>query len=80
MLTNDSRLKALQVVSKLDQKENLILAGLVNGLSIGSIASILSIPVSEARRAKTVLMDKLEAKTTADAVRIGIYANVRWPH
>jgi FixJ family two-component response regulator len=80
MKTDDSRQKALEVVSKLTQEERLILGGLVNGLTIGDIATGLSIPYIQVERAKAVLMDKLSAKTTADAVRIGIYANVRWPH
>jgi FixJ family two-component response regulator len=80
MLTNDSRLKALHAVSKLNEQEILILAGLVNGLSISSIAADLSIPLSQANRARSVLMGKISAKTIADAVRTGIYANVRWPY
>jgi two-component system, LuxR family, response regulator FixJ len=79
-LRNHGRQQALKLVASLSPKEAQILAGLVNGCSLTSIAASLSIDADEVEKAKRVLMDKLSARNTADAVRIGLYANVSWPH
>ena len=80
MSLDENREEALRLIAHLSRQENQILAGLTNGRSITSIAAALSIALHEAEHARHVLMEKLSARTTADAVRIGIYANVPWPH
>ena len=75
----DHRQAALRLVATLSYQEKQILAGLANGRSIRSIASSLSIAAHEADQARHMLMEKLSARTTADAVRIGIYASLPWP-
>ena len=80
MCLSDECKQALGLVATLTIHENQILAGLVGGQSMGSIAASLSIPLHEATHAKQVLMEKLSARTTADVVRIGIYASASCPH
>ena len=75
-----NRQEALRLVATLSYQEKQILAGLVNGRSIRSIAASLSIAAHEADHAGHTLMEKLSARTTADAVRIGIYASLPWPY
>jgi FixJ family two-component response regulator len=79
MPVDENRKEALRMVAGLSRQEKQILAGLANGRTITSIAAALSIAPQEAEHARNVLMEKLSARTTADAVRIGIYANVSWP-
>ena len=76
---NERHEQALKLVEALSQQEQRFLAELVNGRSTNAIAAMLSLAPHEAERAKQVLMDKLYAKSTADAVRTGIYANVQRP-
>ena len=77
---DESRAEALRRVARLSPRENDILAGLTNGRSITSIAVVMSMTFQQAQQARHVLMEKLRARTTADAVRIGIYARLRWPY
>jgi len=76
----DEQQAAIQLIASLRDEERQIVAGLVNGRSIASIAADLSIAPAEAEHAIQVLMEKLSAKTTADVVRIGLYASVSLPH
>lgn len=64
-------------VAKLTELERRILAGLVDGASVKSLASVLSITPGAAQEARDALMAKLSAQTTADLVRIGLIAKVR---
>lgn len=77
---DENRAEALRRVARLTRRENHILAGLTNGRSITSIAAVLSMTLQQAEQARRILMEKLCARTTADAVRIGIYARVLWPY
>jgi two-component system, LuxR family, response regulator FixJ len=79
MPLDENRKEALRLVARLSRQEKQILAGLANGRTTTSIAAALSIVPQEAEHARSVLMEKLSARTTADAVRIAIYANVSWP-
>lgn len=67
-----NRQEALRLAATLTQNERVILALLVNGHSSRSIAAFLSTTVREAERVKQSAMEKLCARTTTDAVRIGI--------
>jgi FixJ family two-component response regulator len=76
----DSRQEALRLVASLGDKEKQILIGLVQGLPITSIAASLFISAQQAEQATQALMEKLSARSTADLVRIGIYARLPTPH
>jgi FixJ family two-component response regulator len=78
MNIDDDREHAARAVASLTDQEKRVLDGLVSGRSIASIAAFLSISTPEAAAAREVLMKKLGARTTADAVRIGIYVSVQW--
>ena len=79
MTLDDNQIEAQKLVRELNQRELQVLAGLVDGFSTTSIAASLSISPQEAARTTNVLMEKLSAKTTADAVRVGLYASVQRP-
>lgn len=74
MRMDNHRAEALELVARLSEREKRILAALVDGNSISAIAAILSIETREVEQAKRLLLEKLSADTTADAVRIGIYS------
>ena len=76
----DAAREAVCLVATLGHQEKQIIACLVSGHSITSIAASLSIDPHSAEHAKQSLMKKLSAGSTADVVRIGIYARVSWPH
>lgn len=76
----DKTEEAQQLVAGLSGLENEILAGLVGGHSIKSIATILSLAPDEVERAKGSLMRRLSALRTADAIRIGVYAGIGRRH
>ena len=64
--------------ANLTDLEYNVLVGLTNGESVASLATLLSITSGSALEAKEALLEKLSARTTADLVRIGLVARVRW--
>lgn len=71
-----SRAGAELAVSKLDKGELQILALLVQGESPRSIAIRLGAEVAEIKARQASLMQKLSARTTADAVRLALLAGI----
>uniref|UniRef100_UPI00140C8AB5 LuxR C-terminal-related transcriptional regulator n=1 Tax=Altererythrobacter segetis TaxID=1104773 RepID=UPI00140C8AB5 len=67
----------LSLIAALTATERQILSALVQGRSIKSIAMMLSLPLDETESARDVLMEKLSARTVADAVRIGLLARIQ---
>lgn len=76
MSRSDSDESVSHEVAELDEIERKILGGIVNGESVNSLASQLSLPAASVQQFKVVLMEKLSAQTTADIVRIGLIARV----
>ena len=68
--------EAQQLIARLSGLEKEVLAALINGHSVKSIAAALSLAPSEVMRAKGSLMRRLSASRNADAVRIGIYGGI----
>jgi DNA-binding CsgD family transcriptional regulator len=73
---NQNREQALRLVSRLSRLENEMLARLVNGHSVNSIATMLALSPHQVEQVKESMMRSLSATGTADAVRIGLYAGV----
>jgi FixJ family two-component response regulator len=69
-----SRAKAVGLVAGLGALERRMLEFIVDGFSLVQIAGELGQSLEDAVRMKARLLNKLEATTTADLVRIGIYA------
>lgn len=67
------------LVANLTEIERKVLARIVQGESIKSLSRELSITPDAALQARDSLMVKLSARTTADLVRVGLLARVRWP-
>lgn len=57
-----------------------MLVCVVKGYSLSNAAGELGFTLEEAVRLKDSLMEKLRTKTTADLVRLGIYAQVDEDH
>ena len=70
------RLAAKRLVSELDAAELLVLVALVGGMSKRAIAAGPGHDPAGVERTFVSLMAKLKAATIADAVRIGLYAEV----
>ena len=68
--------EAQQLIARLSGLEKEVLAALIDGHSVKSIATALSLAPSEVVRAKGSLMRRLSALRNADAVRIGIYGGI----
>jgi FixJ family two-component response regulator len=75
----DTAREAVRLIATLNRQEKQIIAFIVSGHSITSIAASLSIDPHFAEHAKQLIMKKLSARSTADVVRIGIYAGVSSP-
>lgn len=75
----ERRSAAMCLVGKLDPMEILVLVGLVRGMSNKAIAAGAQIDLEDAERFFSSLMNKLKASRVADAVRIGLYAEVDRP-
>lgn len=80
MSVDDARNRALRLIAALSPQEVEIVACLVCGYSIETIAALLSMTPQAATQAKQGVMEKLSAGSTADVVRIGIYARVARRH
>jgi FixJ family two-component response regulator len=75
----DQQILARRLVGGLDAVEEQILRFIVRGLSDREIAAATSNDREIVGRFRASLMKKLNAKTAADAVRIGLYAEVDPP-
>ena len=71
-----SQLQARDLVRTLEEEELQILTYLVEGWGGRAIAAELEIGLSEFEASKRQLLSKLNAESTSDLVRIGIYADL----
>lgn len=69
-------LEARRAVAKLTPRQRQVLLGILQGGSDKLIASELGITPRTVKTHRTDIMTRLGAQATADAVRIGIYADV----
>lgn len=67
---------ARALVDALSEDERVILRGILAGESQAAIASRLELERAEALALRQLLLRKLGASSTADAVRIAIYAGL----
>lgn len=74
------QLMARRLVIGLDAIERRILICLVRGMSKRALAALLCVPMDDLERVQASMMNKLNALTTADTVRIGLYAQVDPPN
>jgi two-component system, LuxR family, response regulator FixJ len=72
------RAYAKRLVGGLNVLELQILRCVVAGMSGRDIATAKGIGLAEAEDLRISMMRKLQARTTADAVRIGLLADVDW--
>jgi FixJ family two-component response regulator len=72
--------KASGLIDGLGSDEHRMLDLIVDGYSLIKIAGDLGLPLEETVRTKANLMKKLGATTTADLVRIGLYAQAEEGH
>ena len=77
-ITSD-QLEARRLVSALNPAQLRVLSRLVEGDSLHSIANELGFHVAEIEQVRSEILCKLEAHTTADLIRIGIYAEIPKP-
>jgi FixJ family two-component response regulator len=75
-LSQERRLAAKRLVAELDAPERLLLVGLVRGRSIKAFAAGSDQNPADVQHTLALLMNKLGATTVADAVRIGLYAEI----
>ena len=71
------QIEARRLVRLLDEIELSVLGRLVDGQSARSIAHELGLHVSEIEKARSDILGKFEASTTADLIRIGIHADLQ---
>jgi len=69
-------IKARRLVAALDPEERRVLTDLVDGKSLRAIAADIGIFQFDVEAAKSRLLRKLNAATTADLIRIAIYAGL----
>lgn len=72
----DYQAGARRLVSTLDAAELQLLVCIVCGMSNREIATLMVIALESVERSRAVMRKKLNARTTADAVRVGLYAGV----
>ena len=75
-----SRRRAVDLVARVNSHEHRVLDLIVDGYSLIKIAGELGLSLEETLLMKAALMRKLEATTTADLVRIGLYAQAEAGH
>lgn len=68
--------EARSAVAKLTRRQRQVLHGIVQGGSNEQIARILRISSRTVNLHRHAMMDRLKVRTTADAVRVGIYAGM----
>lgn len=73
------RSEAMRLVESLEPTEAKVLACLLNGKSRRDTASCFGMTLDEVEHSFAIMVRKLGAKCTADAVRIGIYAGLGEP-
>ncbi len=78
--TEERMLSAMRVVSTLDAAELLVLIGLGKGVSKKAIATASNLSLDDVEAKVSSLMKKLNARSTADAVRTAIYASLSLHH
>ena len=71
-------IQAKREVARLTQRQQQVLMGIVQGSSNKQIARDLGISPRTVEIHRGLMMERLEARTTADAMRIGIYACLDW--
>lgn len=76
----EHRDSARRLVGTLDANELQVLKCLVNGMSGRGTAIWAGMAPDDVERSRAAVMRKLNAKRTADAVRIGLYAGVDLPN
>ena len=69
-------MEAKSAVARLTARQRQVLQGVLHGYSNKQIARDLGISPRTVEIHRGYMMDRLDAKTTADAVRIGIYAEI----
>ena len=75
----DKEILAARLVRGLDAAERQILAFVVRGMSNKEIAGVTGSDPEDVRRHRASMMEKLNARTAADAVRIGLVAGLDRP-
>ena len=70
------RSAARRLVATLNALEAQILECLVRGISAKDTAALIGIRLEDVERSRTSMMEKLNARSCADAVRVGLYAEV----
>ena len=73
---NEGSLRPKAAISRLAPIEQVILLGLANGESSKLLADVLEIPLADVEGYKAAAMTKLDAASTADAVRIALVAGI----
>lgn len=68
--------RALELVSRLSAEEKLVLGRIVAGWSNADIAADHHLDVGGFAKMRAEIFTKISARTTSDAVRIGIYAGL----
>jgi two-component system response regulator FixJ len=63
-------------VNALSRREKQVLTGLIGGLSNRAIAQTLAISPRTVEIHRSNMMNKLRARSVADAVRVGLYAGL----
>jgi FixJ family two-component response regulator len=72
----DHEILARRLVGTLNATELQVLRCLVGGMSNKHICGVAGLSMAEVERARAAMMDKLNARRTADAVRLGLFAGV----
>ena len=72
----EHRVLARRLVARLDATELQILKCVVRGISDKGIVGLTNLTAEEVERARASMMKKLNARRTADAVRIGLNAGL----
>lgn len=70
------RARARAATARLSAVEQMILRGIANGESSKSMGALLEIQISAIEDLRAILMSKINAGSTADAVRIALLAGM----
>ena len=72
----ESKRAAKDIVARLSAPEKLLLTRMAAGWSSGDAACELQIPIAEFNNLRSGLLEKLSARSTADAVRTALLAGL----
>jgi FixJ family two-component response regulator len=72
----EHRFVAMRLVATLDTTETQIPECLVRRISAKDTGALIGICGEKVERSRTSMMEKLNAKSSADGVRIGLYAGI----